>query len=920
MNSILCGSASAHCKEMQGAGLVRDEIPEKLFDYDFDIVCKSFYLSDNIGDAHYSKWFNSQCINVFNKTHCGNGGTTGFINYARKHFKGLLILVPNVSICKSKEAEYKGCNDVCCVYGGCGKIMKDATVVIATYDQFHKMIKQLEDYGVGYNDDWSSRLWSGRTILIDEYHKITDECSFRDVCYDVTKLIKEQNNGVILMSATPHWGYIDFLKEYMPEREIKTYTVKYEDEEGLLIEKQAPRLIQIYDVRKKIADIISKMYRSPKNKQIVVFYNNREDIKKFIQKMDIQDVEVLCSGEHSDEFGEYYSAMFSATKKLHFMTSAYFTGCDIDIYVDACVIIGSKSQSFLSYGVRDIKQMIGRFRKGCSGVHLFYNGRVQDQYDYNENKTQYDICQQDLNRIGDCWMNNDEAVKTKQKAIMLEDRLDNAAHWNNIGSVKKMLEEYGYIVKECKIGEFESICSPKKLSLKDTKKRIIEGVKVDWMENAMVGQCKAYYEAKGADALMMASQTDIKNWYKVKKNVGEEGDRLSLMLPHELFDAIGLNDGYFSGAYLMACLKFVGVKCGYDELSLKFYETFGAYACAISNDTFNRRSKYLVLKNTILRDFDEESLYNESSSKMRNLVYSPLISLNHKMDKDKHCLAKTFKLDTMTFQSLKDIELYDWVMEDKSNRLPLVKADEVKLKQWNSIKNYHQSKISEMYKHTPNQYRHAIKEMEYINCLICDIDSGIAFGEFKDRYKNYKWTAYPTLNNTSQDWVKFRVIIPLDQVIELKGEHNLKVLKILRTMFCQYEDSNHQMASYINQEDWEQRYENNGELWHIEQSLVDNLTLRIKNFKEYKNTAFVKKENISADTPLISLQEAKEHFERSFKSGDGARHKALFIVKNRLSDTDRTLFESWLISNYPNYFAKWQSHKVVGATAHKYYI
>lgn len=902
--------ASTYYKEMPCASTIGADVSEKLFDNDFDIVCKSFYLSDNIGDNLYSTWFNSKCINVFNKTHCGNGGTTGFINYARKHFKGLLILVPNVSICKSKEEDYEGCDDVCCVYGGCEKIMKDACVVIATYDQFHKMMKELNDYGIDYNDDWTTRLWSGRTILIDEYHKITDECSFRDVCYDVTKLIKEQNKGVILMSATPHWGYIDFLKEYT-KKEIKTYTVRYVDEEELLIEKGTPRCIQIYDVRKKIADIISKMYRSPKNKQIVVFYNNRDGVKKIIQKLGKKDVEVLCSQEHSDDFGEFYSDIFCEEKKLHFMTSAYFAGCDINTHIDACVIIGSKSHSFLSYNNREIKQMIGRFRKGCQGVHLFYNGKVQDVWDYNENKTRYDECMNRLQEMGSNWMITDEGIVLKQKSLMLKDRLGSTAKWSNIESLKKMLTEVGYVVRECKVGDFESLCAARKLSSKETKERIIGGYDVSWEENTMAGSYKAYFERYGAEALRAASARDVKDWYKIRKNVGDENDDLSLMLPDELFDIVGLEEGYYSGSYLMSCLKYVGVKCNHKELPLRFRETFNACAVLLSiGKKDHKREKYLVYK-TNKGDFVEESLYNESSTKNPLLGIRPLISFNHKKTLDGHLLCKTFLLETSIFQSLKGIGLYDWVMEDKEHRLPMVKENETQNKKWKSIKNYRQSKISEMIKYTNEEYRHTIKEMEYVNILICDIDSGLSFEDFKKKYGKHKWTAYPTLNNISKDWSKYRVIVYLDQAIELKGEHNLKVLKILRTMFCSFEDPNHQMASYINQEDWEQRYENEGELYHIEQSLVDNLMLRIKNFKEYKNTAFVKKENLSADTPLISFEEAKEHFERSFKSGDGTRHRALFIVKNRLSDTDRTLFESWLISNYPSYLTKWKSHKVV---------
>ena len=916
---------------------------ESLFEYDYTIICKNgFYLKDNITDDQYAKWFNSKAINVFNKAHCGNGGTTGFINYALTHNKGILILVPNVSICKSKEEEYKDNGDVCCIYGGSGRIVGDAKVIIATYDQFHKLMKGgMAECGVVFGDDWSSLVWSGRTILVDEYHKIVDECSFRDVCFDVTKLIKEQNNGVILMSATPHWGYVGFLKEYMADRDIKTYNVEYDDETSLLIEKGTPRLIQIYDVRKKIADIISKMYRSDRNRQIVVFYNNRSAIKKMMGKMGVKDVEVLCSQEHADDFGEYYSGVFNMDKKLHFMTSAYFTGCDINVHVDACVIIGSKCQSFLSYSSKEIKQMIGRFRQGCSGVHLFYNGNVQDFYDFDTNVTNYKECMNYLEDAGENWVNEEDAVKQKQRSLMLKDNIEDTKCWTSIDSVKKMLEKTGYIVKKKEIGEFDKLIMPKKLSAKDTKKKIINGDVVSWDENNMVGQYKAYFKEFGEKALMDASQMDVKNWYKIRKDVEVDTDKLSVMLPKELFDAVGLEDGYYSHSMLVAYLKYVGVDYTVDEMPMKFSETFGCYALPINVKSKNHdREKYLVVRADTLismnhklmkfsissakwEKFDEESLISESSSKipispkksMIDLFKEHIfVSLNHKMTSNKHLLSKTFNLDTMTFQNLTGIKMYDWVAGDKEHRLPEVKKDDILLKQWNEIKNYSQSKISEMFKITYSEYPHTISEMTNINSLIIDIDNGLSFSEFKKRYRKYKWTAYPTLNNINEDWNKFRVIVPLSRLLELSGPNNLKVLKLLRVMFCPFEDPNHQMASYINQCDWDNRYENEGEKYTIDQELVDNLTLRLQSFSEYKTTLFTKGSKM--DTKAISLssmslEDAKEYFERSFGSADGARHKALFIIKNRLSATDSALFEDWLAGKYPTYMTKWKGHKVI---------
>ena len=53
-------------------------------------------------EAWYERWFSKPKkgkgkIFILNKGRCGNGGTTGFINYARKNCKGLLVSVPKLS-------------------------------------------------------------------------------------------------------------------------------------------------------------------------------------------------------------------------------------------------------------------------------------------------------------------------------------------------------------------------------------------------------------------------------------------------------------------------------------------------------------------------------------------------------------------------------------------------------------------------------------------------------------------------------------------------------------------------------------------------------------------------------------------------------------------------------------------------------
>lgn len=91
----------------------------KLFTFDKTINAgEKFYLKDIISDVDYKEWFSmsdNPKIFILNKGRCGNGGTSGFINYAGANHKGMFVLVPNRSIVQSKEIQYK---DICCIYGG----------------------------------------------------------------------------------------------------------------------------------------------------------------------------------------------------------------------------------------------------------------------------------------------------------------------------------------------------------------------------------------------------------------------------------------------------------------------------------------------------------------------------------------------------------------------------------------------------------------------------------------------------------------------------------------------------------------------------------------------------------------------------------------------------------------------------------
>ena len=900
-----------------------------LFDFDYKIEVPELavgerekFLDEIISDDIYERMFSGRQISFLNKTRCGNGGTTGFIKYALDNDKGCLILVPNVSICISKEKEYADNDEVCCVYGGCPSFNKDARIVIATYDQFPFLLKELSQGGFCGNDIFSDRFWGGRTIIIDEYHKLIDECDFRDVCSDVPLLIKETDSSVILMSATMHEGFISFIRELVPDKKIGTYTVVYDD--------YYKKCLSIYTIPKKkdLCSILKKIKDSLKEgEHMCVFLNCVDYIKKIINQIGDEYVEVLCSEKNKDDLGDYYSDKFNETKQLHFLTSAYFTGHDIRVRVMHCIIIGSPGANNMCLGERDIKQMIGRFRVsvdekgkeygGIDNLSIFYlkestRGEAHDPID-----SQYEINNVYLKAMGDNWVNDKKTIELKQKTIMLADTLERFEYWSSQDKLEKRLITYGYNITKGKLKEFESAAKRKKLSFKKAKQKIANGETVCYDDYPYCSQIRQYMEANGKEKMLMASRSSITNFSRIEKSVGIS--KLDILTPEEKFKAMGLkNFNRYRASFLMDCLKYIGVKCSYDKLPYNMVDELGCYAARWKTDPSGNPQGdiYMVVQQMKMK----WNIAGESPVDDDELITSEYrISYQTGM-KNRKLFGKTIYLrDAVVngkkyFKELTGNLLYDWVCEDKKHRLP----ERKKGKDWMNLKHWGQTQISEMYKNTDEEYPHKKESMEAIDCLIVDIDSGLTFSQFKERYSRWFWAAYPTINNIETDWNKFRVIIPLRKTIKISGENVVAVVKLLRSMFCYFEDPCHQIPSYINYEDWKKRVTNFGERFYIPQEVVDDILMNIEKSKEFYNKKIddkLKEEMVAKVEKIkigrMSLDDAKKHFLKSFEEESG-RHKALFYIKMRLSEKDRELFKDWLASDpkYSKYVQNWNTHKV----------
>ena len=919
----------------------------KLFDEEVEIKNNGlFFLSDIMNQKKYRYVYDDMMnfhrlpISFFNKSMCGNGGTTGMIKYALENKKGLLVLTPNVSICMSKENEYKDDNRVCVVYGGSKNFNQDAQVVIATYDKCEYVLKNMSNSGMIGNETWNSSFWGGRTIIIDEYHKMVDEVSFRNICVRLTEMVIYVKSPVIFMSATPDEMYIKFIRNLLPERLVVNYMVVYDNEHY-----DYDTRIDVWSGKKSdLKDALYTMLESPNNEQVCVFYNSVKDIKEICKQLNDDRVEVLCSKDRKNDMGMWYNDKFDCSKKMHFMTSAYFTGHDIFCDITNFVIIGSNKFDYLAYSERDIKQIIGRQRiEGGGtkkyGIHIWYIGGEPDRnglMELNNNKKKGDTVIQFLQTyVKENWMTYPDIVKTMLNYMRDCDAIRRIEMWKNKKSLILGLSKYGYNI--CKdrgdLTGFKIKNKIKYLSLQKVKSLIKKGIDVKFEQYPDIFEINEYIKVKGMSKFMDKDTTKsmIHCWYKAYSCMKD--NEVNLSDKEKLREIFGIRSyGRYNGGYLKSCLDVLGIGCDNESISKNISETFDCYCLLWGYDETGQRKSnnkvFLVItkcsknrgKNELLYIYREKKItpkkgtlsYTLNSSLIQEEISDPKIAFQ--VSNQGSVYAKTTTSSSLIkdklLYNLNSYDLYKWVNEDKPNRLSEVKNSV----EWKTnIKRLGQNQFSDMYSPSNGTYRFIKSELSLADTLIVDIDDGLPFSQFLEEYKDWTFLAYPSISNINEDWNKYRVIFPLAHTIELKGEYNLRVMKVLRMFFCRYEDPNHQLYSFVNMNDFVNMKTNQGQTLDIPQEIVDDITIAISQSLDYTAMKKVDKKRIYGELKDFywSLEKAQNEWKETINDPtDGIRHKKLFVIKNNLSEEDCQLFGKWLLDNYPDYYKQhWITHK-----------
>ena len=882
---------------------------EALFEFDTTIKANGkYYLKDIISDAEYKRWFSTRKqgkIFILNKGRCGNGGTTGFIEYAKKNYKGLCIIVPNVSIVKSKEWD----DDLCCLYGGVEGVDRDKPIRVCTWDM-HKVVEAFPQFGM----DMDNRFWGGSLLVVDEYHKLIDDSNFRTICAKVVKTIITTKSNVVLMSATPNYKFIDFLRE-VSGKEVETYNIEYDD-------NVLPDLQWMERGKgKKLFDIINEVMRTARQKasggkvhQVVFFYNSVKGISDIVNQLeDTSDVEVLCSKNRNSKAVPCYSGEFNEEKRFHFMTSAYFTGMDVEEHINKVVIIGGNSSMTLAYSNKEIKQMLGRMRKGYDGSFIIPDGRAMNKNAHSDYKAKKERSKFIIKSVKDDARKDEQFIQEYLDYLYYTGVVESMEGWQSKAAFTKMMSIYGeYKVMASKMKEPDSFSRKRDISFGEYKKKRLNGEKVPYRYSAM---CEQFIESCGLEHFEKATRNEIERYVKLNDMAGDVD--IEAMSGEEKYDLF-LGNGYYRGSYLMGVLDYLGSKCEYDKLEETMNEVFGCYCILDSGNTAKKNGcLYLCVIGSGIRkmsDIGDNVLYRESD------FLSPILDKNRistirvskkvsQPGQRTQCI--TDYLGTTAFNSLLDDEykqrFYSKILADPT-LITGIKGDPKWKKVFDEYKK-EQSMVSEFYKNVPStiRYPHKKDEMQQIDCLIVDIDDSITYNEFEATYTAYEYTAYPSISNPDPDnWRKFRVIFPLAHTLSIPN-YSLSVLKLLRRMVCKYEDNQHNLGAYINKEQWEMRRQHDGRPVEIGQDTVVYLDTLIKSLKTYSGKFRKSNDGHFTITDCWSLERAIGYYGQHDR--DGERHEALFVIKNRLSDNDCDLFEDWLRANHPSKMHHWLSHK-----------
>ena len=317
------------------------------------------YLSDKI------KELPKNCL--FDKGKVGCGGTTLAIEGSEPY----VIAVPYAGLVGNKVRQYP--NERCPyrLFGvsegvtpdSIRKYLSQATVpkIMTTYDSLGKVIEAFDDV-------------SEVNLLIDEYHTLFTQYSFRkDAIMGVLEDFKKFKSFTF-MTATPLED--DFILEEL--KGIPVVTQEWGEDEKFTV---TVRQIKCRSVMASAVKMIKAFLSGEIEGNAYFFVNSVRAIKELIQKagLTVENCRAIYSKSNRTSIGIPNSDVDSKPKKINFLTSTVFEGCDIFDENGVTIILSDPyfKNSLLDIST-SIQQIAGRIRDSRyigEIYHLFRKNR-----------------------------------------------------------------------------------------------------------------------------------------------------------------------------------------------------------------------------------------------------------------------------------------------------------------------------------------------------------------------------------------------------------------------------------------------------------------------------------------------------------------------------------------------------------------
>lgn len=319
-----------------------------------------------------SNVFDRLPFGIIDKRVTGIGGTTLELLSKRNS----IIVEPLRSIAASKASEDK--DNLIYIGSAFGpykdrisqsKILQYLKSNKPAYKKFLVVADSLPALIITLQQEYGDDLYNKFFLLIDEIDSFQLDSTFRgslEHCMDIYKKFNRYNRAVI--SATLlNFSDPDLINESITTFEYETPTRRKIN----LVSTDTMTLL----AADKINDLIKK---NPRDK-ILIACNSIRIARSIITDLTLNlNVEtkkfgILCSNSNSDDAGEYFNELLDSVLpcQVNFMTSAYFTGVDINENYHAIAISSYKYSHTLLSDMR-LKQIAGRCRKELLSETVIY--------------------------------------------------------------------------------------------------------------------------------------------------------------------------------------------------------------------------------------------------------------------------------------------------------------------------------------------------------------------------------------------------------------------------------------------------------------------------------------------------------------------------------------------------------------------